>query len=199
MLKGKQVVALILWVAASMVYAGNSEQYTLSSAAAQIALNDSNEQADPSAAHSRDPEQAQQAAGPAHREPPLPSFLQLRECAERDAVLTAQQAQLDAEEAVLRAEEVRLAEGKREVQALRSNGSKESLTQAERDWDHASAQLKKNIDNFDHLAAPYYAGVFYQVEHCAFLQVRRQDLQQLCQEGTYPRFCAKYQAFQTGE
>lgn len=199
MFKVKRVVAVILWVAAGMVYAGNTGQPSSGLTANQIALHDTNPQATLSVAGGRKPEQVQPAATLDSPEHTLPTLRQLRDCAARDAALTTQQEQLNIEEAVLRAEETRLAAGKRNIRALHSTGSKERLKRAERDWKHASAQLKKKIDDFDRLATPYYAGVFYQVEHCAFSQVRRLDLQQLCQEGAYQRFCAKYQAFQTDE
>lgn len=179
MLKGKQVVAVMLLAVA-----------------AHMALRDSDAQADPGPTISSDRKQAQQAVEPEH---PQPSLLRLRDCAQRDAALTMQQKQLDAEQAALRAEKARLAARERALQALRSNSSTESLMQEERELNRASAQLQKKIDNFDHLSAPYRVGVLYQWQHCAFSQVRRQDLLQLCQEGTYPLFCAKYQAFQTDE
>ncbi|KIF81684.1 hypothetical protein [Noviherbaspirillum autotrophicum] len=198
MLKGGQVVTVMLLVATSMALAGNAEQDKSGFVATCIALDDAGEQVGPSTAIRRDRKQAQQAPEQAYREH-LPTVLQLRDCAERDAMLTTQQEELDAEEAALRAEEARLAARKRAIQAMLSNGSTERLAQAEGELSEASAQLKKKIDNFARLSEPYGAGVLYQVQHCAFSQVRRQDLQQLCQEGTYSRFCAKYQTFQTDE
>ncbi|HJV76384.1 MAG TPA: hypothetical protein VJ654_19335 [Noviherbaspirillum sp.] len=169
MAKSKKVIAAIPLLAASMVFAGNPEQYNSNLA----------------------------AAAQAYPDRPLPTLLQLRDCAQRDAALTAQQTQLDAEAEALRAEETELAARERKIQAMRSKGNTKSLMREQNEWKHASAQLKNKMASFDRLFAPYHARVLYQVQNCAFSQVHRQHLQQLCQEGTYPAFCAKYQAFQT--
>jgi hypothetical protein len=199
MLKNKQIVALIFLVVADTAWAGKPEQHQLDVAAAATALRESSERVGRSPAIRQDGQQTLQAVEPTDAEAPLPTLSQLHDCARRDAMLTMQQEALDIEEAALRAEETRLAARKRAIEVMRSNGSKESVTQAERDWSQASDQLIKKIDDFDHSSAPYRAGVLYQVQHCAFSQVRRQDLQQLCDEGKYPRFCAKYQAYQADE